>query len=231
MAQYKRPPKTKAKGPDEFVSFFDHLVRYFLIHRLKLFVVLGVGAAFFVGYGIFLYVQNQRVKEFATLYQDALEAPPEAALANWDELKKKNPPKALKPLIQIQIGGVLAARGDWQGAAASYAEAAESKETILKYLATWAQAVSLENAGDYQAAAGVYREMGVQAENPFKDFGALGEAQSLAQLGQKDQARSILIGILQSDAKVPAAVKSAALSKMLALELESAGETTPAAQK
>lgn len=219
MAQYDRPPKVKPKGPDEFVSFFDHVVRYFFIHRVKFFIVLTVGVAFFASYGIYLYYQNYRVKEFSTLYQDALDAPEGEALNRWKALEEKNPPKKLEEVIAIQEGGILAGQGDWVQAAEVYARAGDSKAGVLKYLAGWAEAVSLENAGRQDKALTAYQKIRQDKENPFADFGALGEAQILASQGKTEASKSILIELIGNESKAPAPVKSAAMNKLLALQL------------
>jgi hypothetical protein len=219
MAQYDRPPKTKPKGPDEFVSFFDHLVRYFSIHQVKFFIVLGLGVAFFAGYGIYLYYQNYRVKEFSTLYQGAIDAPASEALKQWQTLEQQNPPKKLEDVIAIQQGGILAGQGDWVQAAQLYSQVGNSKAALLKYLAGWAEAVSLENAGKLDEALTAYQKIRQEKENPFMNFGGLGEAQVLAAQGKTDQAKSILTELIGNESEVPAAVKLAAMNKLLAMQL------------
>jgi predicted negative regulator of RcsB-dependent stress response len=219
MAQYDRPPKEKPKGPDEFVSFFDHLVRYFYIHQVKFFIVLGLGVLFFAGYGIFLYYQNYRVKEFSTLYQKALESTGTEALSEWQSLAQKNPPKKLSEVISIQQGGILAAQGEWEKAAQAYAQAGQSREGLLQYLSQWSEGISLENAGKLDQALAVYQGLRQEKDNPFKDFAALGEAQVLLAQGKADQAQAILRELIGNESEAPAAVKSAAMNKLLALEL------------
>jgi hypothetical protein len=225
MAQYDRPPKIKPKGPDEFVSFFDHLVRYFYIHQIKFFIVLGLGVAFFAGYGVYLYYQNYRVKDFSTLYQDALDAPAPDALNRWKALEDKNPPKKLEDVIVIQQGGILAGQGDWERAAQAYAGAGNSKAGVLKYLAGWAEAVSLENAGRNDEALAAYQKMRGDKDNPFADYGALGEAQVLAAQGKADASKSILMELIRNESAAPAAVKTAAMNKLLALQLPAGAST------
>ena len=222
MAQYNRPPKVKAKGPDEFVSFFDRLIRYFYIHQVKFFVLLLLVVAGFAGYGIFIYYQNYRVKQFATIYQEALDTAGPEGLAKWQDLSNKNPPKNLQDIIYIQEGGLLAGENDWLKAAQAYTQAAKSKSAVLKYVSSWAEAVALENAGQWPEALGAYQQIQQEQENPFKDFAGLGQAQVLMAQGKADQAQVVLMGLISQDAATPEAIKSAAMNKLLSLQLPAA---------
>lgn len=219
MAQYNRPPKKKAKGPDEFVSFFDHLVRYFMVHRTKLFVVIGVAVLAFVGYGVYLYIQNQRVHEFASLYSEALTAPSEEALAAWQKLYDKNPPLDLKESVAMQMGQIYAEQGEWLQAAEQYRLVSEAKSETLRYPAQWSLAVALENAGKLSEAQAIYQGMSEDTQNPYRDQGRLGVARVLILSGKVDQGRQILTNLVKPGAEVHPAVRSAARDQLLALEI------------
>jgi tetratricopeptide (TPR) repeat protein len=220
VAQYDRPPKKKAKGPDEFISFFDRLVRYFLIHRLKFYVVIGAVALGFMGWGVYLYLQSQGVKEFAVLYNQALQAPPQEALQAWNEIGSKNPPLNLDDIIDIQKAGILAREGKWKEAADYYFQAGLSSDGVLRYTAQWAGAVALENAGDYQKAFEEYQKMSSETDNPFKEYGHLGMARCKELMGNKQEAEKILWDLLNLETEIPQAVASAARNKLLVLKLK-----------
>ncbi len=223
MAQYNRPPKKKAKGPDEFISFFDHLVRYFMVHRNKLIILVGVAVLGFVAYGIFLYQQSNRVHDFAALYQEALVAPPEEALSTWQDLLDKNPPLDLKEVVAMQIGGIYAKDEDWTKAAEYFHLAAQAKSQVLRYPGQWSYADALANAGKSQEAMVIYQGMADDPENPFKDYGRLGMARLMENTGQVESARKILEALTKEGAEVIPAVQTAARDQLLLLALTQAG--------
>lgn len=219
MAQYNRPPKRKKKGPDEFISFFDHIVRYFEIHQKKLILLVVAGVIAFAGYGIYLYRQNKRVKDFAVLYQEALKASPEDSLRSWQEILKKDPPLKLEDVIAIQIGGIYARKQDWINAATEFNKAGDSDSELLRFLGQWAGAVSLENSGSWEKAYSEYQKISEEAANPFKDNGRLGMARCLLGLGKISEAETLLNQLVGKDSEVSPSVKAAAMNKLLVMRL------------
>ena len=219
MAQYNRPPKKKVKGPDEFISFFDHLVKYFMIHRNKLFIVIGVAVLAFAGYGIFLYVQSNRVKEFAALYGEAMNAPEAQSLKKWQEIEQKSPPLELDDIISIQIGGVLGKEGKWDEAAAKFNRAALSQSEVLHYVSLWAGAVAQENSGKFPEAFKDYQNISQDEQNPYKEFGRLGMARILGLQGKTGEAETILMDLIKPESETPPAVQTAAKNNLIVLKM------------
>ncbi len=75
MPQYNRPPKQKPPKADEFISFFDHVVRYFSIHQNKLAVVVIAGLLALGGYGVYQYIRSHKIQNVALDYYRAERAP------------------------------------------------------------------------------------------------------------------------------------------------------------
>lgn len=190
-----------------------------MIHRNKLFIVVGVAALAFAAYGIFLYIQSNRVIEFSSLYNEALEAPKDGALKKWEEIAQKNPPLELDDIIAIQMGGILSQAGKWDQAAVQFNRAALSKSEVLRYVSQWAGAVALENGGKYSEAYTEYQKISSDSKNPYKDFGRLGMARVLGLQGKSAEAEGLLMELLNPASEVPPAVHSAAQNNLLVLKM------------
>ena len=226
MPQYNRPPKKKKKGPDEFVTFFQKLVRYFSAHQGALIIVVLAAVVAFGVYGIYLYRQNVQVKKFATLYDQGVNAPPEKALEVWEEIEENDPPLQLQEVVAIQIGGIFSSRDQWEKAAVQFERASDSSSKILKYLGQLARAVSLENAKKLDEALAEYKKISNDKENPLKDYGRLGMARIFAIQGKSGEAEAILFQLASNDSEAPKAVKGAALNQLLAMKVRATQDQT-----
>jgi hypothetical protein len=222
MAQYDRPPKKKEKKVDEFISFFDHLVRYFAIHRYKLMVVLAAGALAFAGYGIYLYWQNHQVEEFAVLYSDASQAPAADALKRWEDLAGKNPPLRLDDVVFLQIGGILSGNSEWKKAAEEFSRTGDSPSPLLKYLGQLAGATALENSGDFNGALEAYQRLSQEVGSPFQYQAKFGMARCFGAMGQAAEAETILFQLIAGDSGAPQGIKLAAQNRLIVMKLNAA---------
>ncbi len=221
MAHYQRPEKQKKQGPDEFISFFDHVVRYFLRHQGKL-IGLGVTLVLAFGcYGLYLYYQGYRVREFASLYQQAQKDTGQKGLQVWEELLHKSPPLDLREIIHLQMGGIYSQELKWDSAAQQFGEAGQSRSQVLGPLGQFAHGVALENAGAYEKALVAFQNLSQEKDSPLKEFARLGMARCLLQMGKKQEAEPILMSMIGANSDVPAGVKSAALNTLLVLRLKS----------
>ena len=225
MAIYNRPPKKKDKGPDEFISFFDHLVRYFLMHKNKLFAVIILGVLAFGAYGYYLHRQSGQVRKFATLYGEAVSAPKGEALQVWEKIDTKNPPLSLRQVIAIQIGGIFSQEDKWKDAGQAYLRAADSQDELIRYLGQWARAIALENANNLDEASVVYEKIAVDEGNPYRDYARLGQARVLAAKGQAPEAEAILNQLIQEGKESPQAVQASAITQLLAMKAEKSQTT------
>ncbi len=221
MAHYQRPEKQKNQGPDEFISFFDHVVRYFLKHQGKL---IGLGVALvlaFACYGLYLYYQGYRVREFASLYQEAQRDANQKGLQVWEELLHKSPPLDLRAVIHLQMGGAYAQDSKWDSSAQQFGEAGQSRSQVLSPLGQFAEGVALENAGAYEKALVAFQNLSQTKDSPLKEFARLGMARCLLQMGKKQEAESILTSMVAVNSDAPAGVKNAALNTLLSVRLKS----------
>lgn len=221
MAQYKRPPKQKKKGPDEFISFWDHVVRFFMFHRDKLIGLVIVSLLAFGGYGFWIYYQGNRAKKLATLYETALQAPAPQSIEDWQGFIEQNPPLSLKALAAFELGGRLAAEKKWQQAAEAYQEAAESKNPLLRNIGLWSKAVALENAGELEQALQSFENLAKDPQDAFYLYGLLGKARILSEMGKHEDAKGVLEQILNQSGQEASAIRRAAERQLLVLQLSS----------
>lgn len=220
MAQYNRPPKTKSAKADEFLSFFDRLIRYFLIHQKKFYSLVAAVVLFFAGYGIYLYKVNREVNHFAMDYWQAQKSPESQESKGWQGLLQKNPPAQLAELIRLQWGGEMAKNQRWAEAAAAFQGNMQARSPLLMQVSQWAYATSLENAGEFQKAHDVYQSLANQKEGIFVSEGRLGMARSLAGMGESNESETILIQLIAKDSEAPQAIKSAALNRLIVMKLK-----------
>ncbi|MDL1872275.1 tetratricopeptide repeat protein [Deltaproteobacteria bacterium PRO3] len=225
MAQYNRPPKSKAPKPDEFVSFFDHVVRYFLVHQKKFYVLIGAVLLGFGGYALQRYWVGKKMHDLALDYLKAEQAQGAEATGAWEALAKQDPPKPLRDVVALQLGGALAAQAQWEPSAQSFQKGAESKSFVLYSVARLAQGVALENAKKYSEALTVYQEIADLKDDPFRYRGKLGMARIYLAMGQPTEAENILLQMLVKTSDAPAPVKGAALSQLVAMKAKQAPET------
>lgn len=225
MAQYNRPPKSKAPKPDEFVSFFDHVVRYFLIHQNKFYILIGAVVLGFSGYALQRYLASQKMHDLAMDYMKAEQAQGAEAATAWEALTKKDPPKPLREVVALQLGGALAAQAQWEPSAQSFLKSADSKSFVLYSVARLAQGVALENAKKYSEALTVYQEIADLKDDPFRYRGKLGMARVYLSMNQPTEAENILLGMLVKTSDAPEPVKGAALSQLVAMKAKGSPET------
>ncbi len=222
MAQYNRPPKSKAPKPDEFVSFFDHLTRYFLIHQNKFWILLAVVVLGFSGYALSRYLAGKKMHDLAMDYMKAEQAPPAESLKAWEALVGFKPPSPLKEVVDLQVAGALAGQGQWEAAAQAFQKGADSKSFALWSVAQLGKAVALENAKKFDQALAAYQEIASMKDDPFRFRGQLGQARVYLAMGQPTEAENILFSLLVKSYDAPEPVKGAALSQLVAMKVKPA---------
>ncbi len=225
MAQYDRPPRKKPPKPDEFFSTMDHLVRYFTVHQKKLYLLILIFVVGFAGYGVYRIQLSRKLTKLATSYAEAQDAPEDDTLAGWEKVLKENPPKNLRELVHLQIGGRYGSKGQWAEAAQAFQKAAESRSKILHPVAQLALAVSLENSGEFAKAQAAYEAVAKLEKNPLSYDGRLGAARALIGQNKINDAETILFQLLAKDAETPPAVKQAALNALTVLKIKSTTST------
>lgn len=218
MAQYNRPPKAKAPKADEFVSFFDSIIEYFMLHQAKFWILVAVLAIGFSGYALNRYRIGQQMFDLATDYSQAEQAQAADSLKAWESVLSKNPPSPLRQVVDMQIGGAQAGQGLWEAASQSFQKSADSKSFTLWSVAKLANAVSLENAKKYPEAMAVYQEIAAMKDDPFRFRGKLGTARVYLEMNQPTEAENILLQLLVKSSDAPEPVKSAALSELVAMK-------------
>ncbi len=219
MAQYDRPPKVKAKGPDEFVSTMDRLVRYFLMHQNKFYLLVAAGLLALAGLGIYRTYVSKKLASVAVEYTAAEKAPATDALSLWQKVLQKHPPRGVGHLAQFQIGGIEAGQGRWAQAAQAFQQGASSREKVLSSVGGIAEAVSLENAKDCPKAAAIYERISREEKNPFRFDAQLGMARCYLVSNRANDAETILFELISTKSVATPAVKSAALNELIALKL------------
>lgn len=225
MAQYNSPPKKKAKKPDEFVSFFDHLTRYFMLHQGKFWILIACAVAGFSAYAVRSYLISERKQDLAMDYMKAEQAPAAEAVKAWEDLGKKNPPSPLKEVVDLQVGGALVAQQQFEPAAQAFQKSAASKSFMLYTVARLAYAVSLEDAKKYPEALAVYQEVADMQDDPFRYRGQLGLARVYTAMGQPTEAERILLDLLVKKSDAPDPVKNFALGQLVASKVKPNPET------
>ena len=225
MPQYNRPPKARPKKADEFVSFFDHVTRYFMIHQMKFWTLLAAGVVALGGYGIYRYRISQRLHDLAVEYMQAEQTPPAEAATAWQSFAKQNPPSPLAQIVGLQLGGAYAQNQQWNEAAQAFQKSATSKSFLLESVAKLAAATSMENAKNYSQALDSYRAVAEQASNPFRYRGKLGMARCYAGMGQGSDAENILLQLLVKGSDAPEPIKSSALNQLIAMKAKQNPET------
>ncbi|HCU24699.1 MAG TPA: hypothetical protein DF383_06760 [Deltaproteobacteria bacterium] len=231
MAQYNRPPKTKAPKPDEFISFFDRLTRYFLLHQNKFWMLVMVAVLAFGAYGLYRYRIGQRLHEMALDYMKADQSRGAEALQAWERLRSLKPPAPLAQVVELQVGGSLAATQKWAEAAQAFQQSAADKSFLLAAVAKLAAATALENAEKYSEALAAYQEIAGFQDSPFRYRGSLGAARAYAALGQPTEAENILFPLLLKNSDAPEAVKNAAMNQLVVLKLKPAAENPETSSK
>jgi len=226
MAQYNRPPRVKPPKPDEFISFFDRVVRYFLIHQNKFYLLIAAVALGFAGYGLYLYKASRDAHNFAAAYWEAEQTPESQASQTWENLLKQSPPGHLPELIRLQWGGDLGRQNKWAEAAKAFQANDASSSTLLKELSRLSQAIALENSGQWQPAYDLYSGLAELKGSPLQSEARLGMARSLSGLGKDDEAETILLQLIVKGSDAPQAVKSAALNRLVAIKAK-APESAP----
>ena len=220
MAQYDRPPKAKAIRPDEFISFFDHLVRYFEIHQNKFFILILAVLLGFAVFGVYQYQTGKKLDGMAVAYLEAEQASGEAALPKWEAIIQSNPSGELKNLALLQIGGIQADTGAWAKASEAFEKASQSRSKVVSGLGELSSAISMENAKQCDKAQAIYEKLSAQDSNPFRFEGKLGMARCLIANGKADKAEGILYELIANSSGANPAIKGAALTKLEVLKLQ-----------
>jgi tetratricopeptide (TPR) repeat protein len=218
VPQYNRPPKAKAARPDEFISFFDRLTRYFIRHQMKFWVLIGAALLAFGAYTIHKYRQGQKMNEVALDYWKADEAPAESALSAWQGVEKLNPPAPLKEVVGLRLGGAFSDQKNWKDAAGALQDPA-SHSFQLQSVARLAEAAALENNGDFAKALESYRRVADSAEDPFRFRAKLGMARSYFATGENGEAEKILYALLVKGSDAPDPVQNAAWTQLAAMKI------------
>lgn len=227
MAQYNRPPKAKPPKADEFVSFFDGIIDYFMVHQGKFWILVAVLVVGFSGYALNRYRIAQRMTVLATDYAQAEQAPPADSLKAWESVLGKDPPSPLRQAVDMQVGGAQAGQGLWEAASQSFQKSSDSKSFTLWSVAKLANAVSLENAKKYPEALAVYQEIAAMKDDPFRFRGQLGTARVYLEMNQPTEAENILLQLLVKSSDAPEPVKGAALSQLVAMKAKTSASGNP----
>ncbi|HKX12017.1 MAG TPA: tetratricopeptide repeat protein [bacterium] len=218
MPQYNRPPKAKAARPDEFISFFDHLTRYFIQHQMKLWVLIGLALLAFGAYTFYQYRIGQKMGALALDYWKADEAPAGETLSAWQRVEKLDPPRPLKDVVGLRLGGAFSSQQNWKDAAAALQDPA-AHSFALQSVARLAQAAALENSGEAAKALAVYRSVAENADDPFRFRAKLGMARCYFASGENGEAEKILYALVVKGSDAPEPVQSAAWAQLAAAKV------------
>jgi len=218
VAQYNRPPKAKAARPDDFISFFDHLTRYFLKHQMKLWVLIGAALLAFGIYTLYQYRIGQKMNGLALDYWKADEAPADETLSAWQKVQKLDPPRPLKEVVGLRVGGAFSSQQNWKDAAAALQDPA-SHSFALQSVARLAQAAALENSGENAKALDAYRSVAESSDDPFRFRAKLGMARCYFASGENGEAEKLLYALVVKGSDAPEPVQSAAWAQLAAAKI------------
>ena len=219
MAQYDRPPKTKPRKPDDFVSLMDHLVRYFLKHQNKFYILVALCLVGLAALGIYRYQTSKKLTAIADQYTSAEKAAGGEDLKQWEQILKEKPPRSMAHVVAIQIASILGKQEKWTEAAQSFFQSSQAPDPVLKLVGQLAYATALENAKDCGKAMEVYKAIADSETNPFRYDGQLGMARCQLAAGQPGEAETILYQLISNQSEASPAVKSAAVSELVAMKL------------
>src|SRR4030095_585004 len=199
MPIYKKLPKTKAKKPDEFISFFDRLYHKAYERGPAVIAVLLVVAI--VGFGILFwrgYHARRDEKTSEKIFLATQKGKEERALVLKD-IKKANLYGPMGAWASLELANQEAAAGDCDSVISeleSYSGRGESP--VLKSLIDLRLGACLEDKKEWQKAAKVYESCRFDSKNDLKDWCALRLASVKKSLGDWDESKRILDHLLKN---------------------------------
>ncbi len=199
MPIYKKLPKTKAKKPDEFISFFDRLYHKAyergpaVIAVLLVVAIVGFGILFWRGYHA---RRDEKTSEKLFL---AAEKGKEERAAVLKDIKKANLYGPMGVWASLELANQEAAAGDCDGVIAELESySGRSENPVLKSLIDLRLGACLEDKKEWQKAAKVYDSCRFDSKNDLKDWCALRLASVKKNLGDGDESKKILDQLLKN---------------------------------
>ncbi len=221
MAQYNRPPTVKPKKPDEFISFFDHVIQFFINHQNIFYITCAAVIVVFGSYGLYKFYSGRKIEKLSTEYYKAESSSGQASIPLWQNLEKKAP-SPLQQVAQLQMAGEYLQEKNFKEAAMTFEEVGQEKSFLLSSLALLAQGEALENNRQYSDALTVYQNLSQKKNDPYQYHAKLGMARALLGLGKGTEAETILFELQEKGSNAPEMIKSAALQKLLVIKLKQA---------
>jgi tetratricopeptide (TPR) repeat protein len=151
-------------------------------------------------------------------YWKADEAPAGETLSAWQRVEKLNPPRPLKDVVGLRVGGAFSSQQNWKDAAAALQDPA-THPFALRSVAKLAQAAALENSGEAAKALEAYRSVAESADDPFRFRAKLGMARSYFASGENGEAEKILYALVVKGSDAPEPVQNAAWAQLAAMKV------------
>ncbi len=211
MATYKQLPQKKAKGPDEFISFFDHLY-----HRIYL-----RGPAYLAVGGIFLFVilgiifwREFHIRSAESTSQKIYEASKKGKdeqIKVLADIRKVNPYSPLGMWVTLQMANQQEDCNEVIKDLNSYVGYGENE--ILRSLVYLKTGTCLENQMKWESALDLYQRASGDSNNIFRDWSHLRLAQVYRYLGKDEEMNRELEGLVSNSSKARPAIQE--MAKML----------------
>ena len=215
MAEKIRYTRRDLKGPDEFISTFGRVMSWSQENRSKVMAtLLALVLALAVALGGRAYFQWREARAGAELWpyldqaREMLAAPAGVNPGNLAAMEQTISSLAARHkgtraalYAQYYLGSLAFRRGDYEGSAARYREAAKaaSGDGTMNFLLNTGAGSSLEAKGDFAGAAESYRKAAETAGASFKAMAQFDEARALELAGRKSEAVALYRRIMQEN--------------------------------
>ncbi len=215
MPIYKQLPRSKAKKPDEFISFFDRLYHKIYaqgplaIAVLVIFAFVGLGTLFWRGYH-----RSSSEKLSARLYEVSKQDRAEQEKF-YSEIQRANYYSPLGMWASLQIANMADAQDCDKVIRQLEPYVGRGEDSVLRSLIYLKMGVCLENKKEWEKAGNLYREASRDSKNIFEDWASLKLADIKKDNGDSEGAKKILEEIVQKDSKAPAVIKEEAMVQLL----------------
>ncbi len=158
------------KKPDDFVSFFGHLIGGLAPHFKGLLTVLVVAALFGVGWLTSQWVSGHKDQNAAEALEVVMKASsePDAALKDVDLFLTKYGSSGVAPQAYLLKGKILMRAGRYSEALDAYKSAAQKWPKPFRYLAEAGEGYALMELKSFAQAETVFKALSEAKDNPLR---------------------------------------------------------------
>jgi tetratricopeptide (TPR) repeat protein len=195
LARLRITRKKAGRKPDEFISTWAKVIRYFYENQLFFYITVSVVIALAVGMvvGSFLYFHRQTesleiLSNGIKIYHDAgsNEEDLNKALLAFSTVSKKYPFSKTKKIALLYQGGVLYDLKKYDEALSAFKSAENKLSGPLKDIASEDIGYTYEQMGDYDKASDVFKRL----ISPTNEDAYLDLIRNLEKAGKKDEVKT-----------------------------------------